>query len=454
MTTPRKQPADAVISAMMAQHWAILPNALETMLSIAERTNIEVDALEKQRGEALKNSNDITVRDGIATIEATGPMMRYGSFFSRISGATSYDVLAQDLTTALEDPRIKAIIFAINSPGGQVDGNLELSDMVFAARGVKPIVAYVSHLGASAAYRLAAATDEIIVSPESILGSIGVVLKLEKTNPNSKTIEIVSTQSPKKRLTPESPEGLAQAQSVADAIAQTFIESVAKYRGVSVDTVLAEFGGGGVFLGQAAVDAGLADRMGSYESVLAELRDRVAAAKPGVVPVRRPIGVRASTSTEIPMADQNPAGGATATPPATPAATPAPAAAAPAATPAAPATAATLVVDLAAVRAEAQTAERKRIADINALKKPGNETLIQSCIDDANCSVDMAKARLYDHERATAAGQLAGLRGDETSTAAPKSTAVPSTGATDARAAGKAAVAMHRSLTSSTRSTK
>jgi ClpP class serine protease len=330
--------------------------------------------------------------------------------------------------------------------------------MVFAARGVKPVIAYVSHLGASAAYRLAAAADEIVVSPESILGSIGTVLTLRKNDPKSNVIEIVSTQSPKKRLDPESAEGRAEAQSVADAISQTFIESVARYRGVSADVVLAEFGGGGVFVGQAAVDAGLADRMGSYESVLAELRDRTSAPRHGVVPAPRQPGARASSSTSERLMANGSQAEPGATPPAAPAApAPTPTPAAPAApAPAAPApapTAAAPVTDLSAVRAEAAKAERDRIAAIGALKKPGNEALIQTCIDDSTCTVDMAKARLYDHERATAAGQLNGLRGDEARTAAPKTTAAPNAAdASTPRAAGRAAAEMHRSLTSSARS--
>jgi hypothetical protein len=46
-----KRPADNVLAAIMAAHWAILPDALATIVSIAERTNISPEALEAQRGE-------------------------------------------------------------------------------------------------------------------------------------------------------------------------------------------------------------------------------------------------------------------------------------------------------------------------------------------------------------------------------------------------------------------
>jgi capsid assembly protease len=49
------------------------------------------------------------------------------------------------------------------------------------------------------------------------------------------------------------------------------VEAVATYRGVTTQRVLSDFGKGGIFVGQAAVKAGLADRIGSFEGVLAEL---------------------------------------------------------------------------------------------------------------------------------------------------------------------------------------
>lgn len=105
------------------------------------------------------------------------------------------------------------------------------------------------------------------------------------------------------------------------------------------------------------------------------------------------------------------------------------------------------MVDLAQVRREAAEQERARITAISALKKPGNEKMIQACLDDASCSIEMAKARLYDHERATGADRLNGIKGDEANTPAP--TATP-TGAgpeeKDPRAAARAAVQLHRTL--------
>jgi ClpP class serine protease len=262
-----KRPAENVLAALLDSYWAITPDALATIVSIAERTNLSPEALEAMRGEKLKNAYAVTVRDGVATIPVAGPMFRYASIFTRVSSATAYEDLARDFGTAVDDPRVRAIVLSIDSPGGELNGNAELSRMVYAARGKKPVVAYVSHLGASAAYWLASAADSVVIAPTAILGSIGVAATVRKSDGKSSTFEVVSTQSPKKRLDPEQDEGRAAMQATLDALANVFVDDVARNRGVGAATVLADFGQGGVFVGQAAIDAGLADSIGSYEGV-------------------------------------------------------------------------------------------------------------------------------------------------------------------------------------------
>jgi ClpP class serine protease len=85
------------------------------------------------------------------------------------------------------------------------------------------------------------------------------------------THTFISSQSPMKNADPATEEGGAHIQGVVDAMAQVFVEAVATYRGVDTQTVLSDFGKGGILVGQQAVSAGLADRIGNFEGVLAEL---------------------------------------------------------------------------------------------------------------------------------------------------------------------------------------
>jgi ClpP class serine protease len=261
------------LSAICSTCWAMTPEALQTLVEIANRENLDIQAVEAKLGRKLDNTHEVTTRDGIATIPIEGPLFRHADLFTQVSGATSIETLATDLRAAVDDPSIRAIVLAIDSPGGAANGVAEFADMVYQVRGVKPITAYVSHLGASAAYWIAAAADEIVVASTGEVGSIGVVgVHPDPAKKSARDIEIVSSQSPKKRPDPTTEKGYAQLQARVDALADVFIADVARYRGVDAQTVLDEFGAGDLFVGQKAVDAGLADKVGTYEGTLAALQ--------------------------------------------------------------------------------------------------------------------------------------------------------------------------------------
>jgi ClpP class serine protease len=164
--------------------------------------------------------------------------------------------------------------------------------MIRAAHTQKPVTAYVDHLGASAAYWLASAAGRVIAAPTAMLGSIGIVMVVDDPSKTDSTdLEIVSNQSPKKRPDLTTKSGRAQVQATVDALADVFIADVARYRGVSTDTVLSDFGAGDVFVGQQAVDAGLADAVGSYEQTLRDLAEQTAPARERAAPTPlRPAG--------------------------------------------------------------------------------------------------------------------------------------------------------------------
>jgi signal peptide peptidase SppA len=263
-----------ILDTILSLPWAIREESLEAMIEIASRENqLSPEAVQALLGRPLENSHSVTIRDGVATIPIEGPIVRYASFFTAVSGGTSIETVAQDLTATLANPDIHAIVLTIDSPGGEVNGVAELSDLIYEARGSKPIIAYASNQACSAAYWIATAADKIVVAPTAMLGSIGVVATFGKLTPEEKArrIEFVSSQSPKKRPNLDTKEGRGQIQSMVDALADVFVERVARNRSVTIDTVLEEFGAGGVFIGQTVVDAGMADEVGSYEHTIASL---------------------------------------------------------------------------------------------------------------------------------------------------------------------------------------
>lgn len=264
--TETRQPAWRVLSAMLDQHWLMLPSALEQMAQIALRMNESPEAVAAKIGRPLDNTRSVTVRDGVATVPVIGPIVRYADFFSEVSGMTSVQSLSRDLNEAAENPGVTAIVLEIDSPGGQAAG---IADMAGIIAGIdKPVIAYVDAQAASAAYWIAAAADEIVISRAAMLGSVGVIVSANTKKPDGQ-VQIVSSQSPKKRPDLSTESGRAQVQSIVDDLADVFVADVAKLRGIDVDRVLSWQGD--MLVGQKAVDAGLADRLGDYESILAGL---------------------------------------------------------------------------------------------------------------------------------------------------------------------------------------
>lgn len=273
------------LDAALNATWAMDEKALETLLDIAARQNDATpEAIEAYRAKSLANTDRARSRDGVAILDVIGATFKRANLFTAMSGATSYDMLRADFQAALDDPKVKSILLNIDSPGGEASGVHELAQAVFEARGSKPIVAYVGGLGASAGYWLASAADKIVVDATAALGSIGVQVAYRADSPKAgqKEITFTSSQSPMKNADPETEAGAKAVQDRIDAMASVFYEAVARNRGVDTETALKNFGKGGIFVGKDAVKAGLADELGSFEGVLAELAGaRKTAAKSG-----------------------------------------------------------------------------------------------------------------------------------------------------------------------------
>lgn len=256
--------------------WAILPESLQQLLDIASREHVpDFEAVEARRSRRMDGNERVKIRNGVAVLDITGPIFRYADVFTMVSGATAISTLARDFTAAIEDPNVSSILLNIDSPGGEVAGINEFAQMVFEGRSRKPVVAYIDGYGASAAYWIASAAEEIVADKTALIGSIGVVAAVP--NPDSKLardVQFVSSQSPKKRPNPNTESGKEQLQAMVDDLAEVFVSTVARNRSTDVDTVLADFGQGAVLVGEKAVAAGLADRIGSFESLLAEMAGR------------------------------------------------------------------------------------------------------------------------------------------------------------------------------------
>lgn len=241
----------------------------------ASGASLDVEAVQRETGSQLSNTREVTTRDSVARIPVEGTIMRRASLFTAMSGGVSTEALMRDLNAAYHNPSVRSILFVFDTPGGEAAGIHELAAAIREKRdlGDKPIESYVDGYCASAGYWLASATERITVDATASLGSIGVVASARNPNAASRggDIEIVSSRSPKKRLDPTTESGRDVLQGHVDDLADVFIRAVADNRDVSIETVEQDFGQGFVLVGKKAVDAGMADALGSEEEVTQRL---------------------------------------------------------------------------------------------------------------------------------------------------------------------------------------
>lgn len=398
---------------LASQAWALPPTMLADMQAIAMR---EVaagrwEALTKQDGESLKAAPIVEMRDGVALIKVRGVVSRYASWMHDICGGTSTEALAKALSASIEDPKVSAVVLWVDSPGGQVNGLNELSEMIYQARDRKKLVAYVGGAACSAAYWMASACSEVVIDATAELGSVGTVagFVIRPAVEGEQRIEIVSSNAPNKRLDLASEEGQAAIQVTVDDLEAVFIDAVARNMSVPRDKVLADFGKGGTFIGAKAVKQGLAHRLGSLEGLIAELSGRPQA--------RTVLQTKAhAAATKNQGASTMPltiAEGATAA---------AVAEALKAQHPEAFASiAATGSADkesaIAAARlegyAEGHTAEMARVASVFAVTLPGHEKLIQALAVDGKTAGGEAAAQIIAAEKKGGADYLQGAEETE-----------------------------------------
>ena len=261
---------------MRTEPWAITQDCLNSIIEMAEAENETPQTIAEKLADHKDGTYSVEMRGGVAIIPVHGPLFKRSSFMSWIMGSGTYQEMALDFSNAINDPAVKAIILDIDSPGGEASGVSEFADMIRAAAGEKPIISYVGGTAASAAYWIASAADEIVIDDIALLGSIGAVIGIsdyreKDAKSGIKRYEIVSTQSPDKRIDIATEHGQSKMQARVDAFAQVFIEKVATFRKTDYDTISKDYGRGDMLVGQAAVDAGLADRTGSFEGLISEL---------------------------------------------------------------------------------------------------------------------------------------------------------------------------------------
>jgi protease-4 len=167
-----------------------------------------------------------------------------------------------------KDTAVKAVLVAINSPGGTTAGGEELFTELGKLRAKKPVVATIDETGTSAAYMTAIATDRIFARNLSIVGSIGVLMQHVNAKKLLDTIglEFDKVQTGPLKAEPDVNDPLTgpvreHLQALVDDSFNWFVDVVAERRALPRPTVLA-LADGRILTGRQALAAKLIDETG------------------------------------------------------------------------------------------------------------------------------------------------------------------------------------------------
>lgn len=249
--------------------WAIEPEKLREIQAIyathLRGEKIDIAALEARLGRPLANEQQqYTVEPGgVAVLRMSGVIAPKANLFMQVSGGLSTQMATKQLESAVADPRVRSIVLAIDSPGGNVIGTPEMAAAVREMSATKPIVTHSDGALASAAYWIGSAANAVYLSGPTVqAGSIGIVID-RSYNPASALREESIVAGRYKRLTksnePLSDEARAIVQADVDYVYSLFVDQVAAFRDTTSEQVLERMADGRVFRGQQAIDAGLVD---------------------------------------------------------------------------------------------------------------------------------------------------------------------------------------------------
>lgn len=289
-------PLHRVASLVYNRPLLITPQAALTISSVlqahieARTAGFPVDAGEKDErslrassfaGEQLQGEDGRrtpfrVTANGTAIIPIVGELVNRGAWVGADSGLVSYEGIKHQLSTAVKDQRVRAILLDIESHGGEAVGAFDMAAAVRKADAVKPVTAIVNGLAASAAYAIASGARRRVTIPEGLSGSIGVVMMhldishaLQNRGIKPTLIFAGGHKVDGNPFEPLPPEVRMHFQHEVEKFYDQFVATVAAGTGLSESAIRDTEAQ--MYVGEDASKAGLVDDIGTFDDVLAEI---------------------------------------------------------------------------------------------------------------------------------------------------------------------------------------
>lgn len=228
------------------------------------------------------------MQDGVAVVDVKGSLVEGSAGYGIYFGVLGYDDLRSMLVASVANPNVSAILLNVGSGGGAVAGVNETVQLISRINKIKPVVTYTGSTMASAALWIGASAGYSYVSDTAITGSIGIIRvhaerskQLEADGIKVTVIRAGAEKALGSAYEPLSTKAQENMQAQADYMYGIFLQHMAAMRGVSPTVADAKFGQGREFVGAQAVEAGLIDKVGTFEDAFMKALTLGAATKTG-----------------------------------------------------------------------------------------------------------------------------------------------------------------------------
>ena len=270
-----------ILSRVYGTPHVIRPEKLEAIRQVVtdRSAGIRADSatLDAMRADNT-NRRQASVQGSVAVLPILGTLMQRIGMMEESSGGCSTQAIGKEFDRLMADPAVGAILLDVCSPGGETFGVQELADKIHAARGVKLVEASVNAEMASGALWIGTAADKVNITPSGWAGSMGVYMchtdvsaayeqmgsKVTYISAGEYKVEGNSTE-------PLSDETKAFLQSQVDVVYSQFVAAMARNRRTTQAKAKADFGKGRMLFADAAVAAGLVDRVETFDETLSRM---------------------------------------------------------------------------------------------------------------------------------------------------------------------------------------
>lgn len=225
-------------------------------------------------------SRSYALVDGIAVLPISGTLAHKWGGLQPSCGATGYDGIQGRLNQALKDPEVRGIMLDVDTPGGEVAGAFDCTDIIARANKIKPVWSLCYDMHCSAGQLLVSGAGRRLITQTGIAGSIGVVIAhmdvSEMLKQTGRKVTLIHAGANKVDGNPYEalPERVrAKLQADVEATRLRFANTVSRHTGLSVDRILAQEAG--TFEGQAAIEQGLADELVNGADAVAVMAERI-----------------------------------------------------------------------------------------------------------------------------------------------------------------------------------